>query len=438
MQQTQLTTFQTKILIGIFLFLLLTPIRSIAIMVSPLFVYGIYCLHHFKMQRGTGWLFALWGGTSLIGILNETTNWQNVLASAIIFLPMLYLFFIKPQRGLSQFTVNFSLLQRMMLYILIPINILGGICWVKSGMLGDAWGIPYGSHYETVHGLAMINIYVLFYLGLQLFHGKRDLKTIALFTFFLVSLFGCQYGLGMICLFVSVLAYLLISGRFKTVALALIITMLGSWLLTLDAFKYEQANIMKAKSNSNDARKIEMFTDFFNNVSHNITLCVAGTGAGGYNSRSALILSPDFTNPLKNILGTSTPPYFKKYIYKLWNKKIVSQSSFTDGTRNKPYSSMVALWAEHGMFFFVLFCSLLYKNYKDLTKYKKKQEFLYQYILLLDLFMIVSLVSHLWLETSEFMVYALMRFVCLAKMTNEISSTLHAKKFRLILKEIKR
>lgn len=52
--------------------------------------------------------------------------------------------------------------------------------------------------------------------------------------------------------------------------------------------------------------------------------------------------------------------------------------------------------------------------------------------------MIVSLVSHLWLETSEFMVYALMRFVCLAKMTNEISSTLHAKKFRLILKEIKR
>lgn len=35
MQQTQLTTFQTKILIGIFLFLLLTPIRSIAIMVSP-------------------------------------------------------------------------------------------------------------------------------------------------------------------------------------------------------------------------------------------------------------------------------------------------------------------------------------------------------------------------------------------------------------------
>ena len=70
MQQTQLTTFQTKILIGIFLFLLLTPIRSIAIMVSPLFVYGIYCLHHFKMQRGTGWLFALWGGTSLIGILN--------------------------------------------------------------------------------------------------------------------------------------------------------------------------------------------------------------------------------------------------------------------------------------------------------------------------------------------------------------------------------
>jgi hypothetical protein len=209
-------------------------------------------------------------------------------------------------------------------------------------------------------------------------------------------------------------------------------------VLTLDAFKYEQANIMKAKSNSNDARKIEMFTDFFNNVSHNITLCVAGTGAGGYNSRSALILSPDFTNPLKNILGTSTPPYFKKYIYKLWNKKIVSQSSFTDGTRNKPYSSMVALWAEHGMFFFVLFCSLLYKNYKDLTKYKKKQEFLYQYILLLDLFMIVSLVSHLWLETSEFMVYALMRFVCLAKMTNEISSTLHAKKFRLILKEIKR
>lgn len=37
--------------------------------------------------------------------------------------------------------------------------------------------------------------------------------------------------------------------------------------------------------------------------------------------------------------------------------------------------------------------------------------------------MIVSLTSHLWLETSEFMIYALIRFVCLAKITNGKDAT---------------
>ncbi|MEY8687854.1 hypothetical protein AB9N12_17645 [Bacteroides sp. AN502(2024)] len=291
-----------------FLLLLLTPIRSIAILVSPLFLYGIYCIHPFKVQRGMRWLIALWGITSFMGVLSGTTNLQNVMVSVIIFLPMLYLFFIKPQRNIrSLFTVKLSLLQRWMLYILIPLNIFGGVCWVKSGMIGDAWGIPYGSHYETVHGLAMINIYVLLYLGLKIFYEKRDDKTVFLFVFFLISIFGCQYGLGMICLFISILIYLLMMRRIKTVVLAVMVLAIGSWLLTLDSFRYERENIMKAE-NGSDARKMEMFVDFFDNVNHDMTFCVVGTGAGGYNSRSALLLSPDHFNPLKKIFGSSTPP----------------------------------------------------------------------------------------------------------------------------------
>lgn len=109
------------------------------------------------------------------------------------------------------------------------------------------------------------------------------------------------------------------------------------------------------KLNQEDARKVLMFYETGNLYKENLLIPILGTGPGGYNSRSAVLLSGDSDNIFTKILGHQYPVFYQKNIYILWNKDFVSQDSYTDGTRNKPYSSFVAIFCEHGLIFGVIF-----------------------------------------------------------------------------------
>lgn len=408
-----LTERQQRSTVVFVLILLLTPLRSAAIIVSPLILLFLHSIHPFKDWHEVRWLILLWLFTAIVGMSEGTTSWKNVLVSAVIFVPMLYILFARPIVRKSFIVTHFDYIKKVFISILVVINILGFQHWFKYGM--DAMEFAYSKHYEGVHGLAMINIFVVLYLGVRLWKGERDKKTVALFVFFAAAIFCCQYGLGMICLFVSLMAFMLLMRKLKLFLSALAVAAVGIWLLSLDAFNYERENIMKAEAGE-DARKVIMFQDFYHCVTTDLNFCLVGTGAGGYNSRSALLLSHDYNNPLKSLLGSSSPPHFKKYIESLWNSNIVDFEKHTDGTRNKPYSSMVAIWAEQGIFFFIVFLLLLRKNYRYLNLYRDGNG-LYEYVLLLDVFMTVSLISHLWLECSEFIVYCLIRYSCLTQLS---------------------
>jgi len=404
---------QIKLCVWALALLLLTPLRSAAVIISPLILLVVYSIHPFRVFHEVRWLMLIWLFTSFVGVVCETTSWKNVVVSAIVFLPMLPLLFMRPIHRDKSFLVTHSdYIKKAFIALLIIINILGFLYWLQYGM--DAMEFAYGKHYEGVHGLAMIDILVALYLGIKLSSGRRTWKTIGLFLFFCVAIICCQYGLGMVCLFVSLILYMLLERKIKYAVSAIITLFFVSWALSTDMFSYERENIKKAET-GDDARKVMMFDDFFHNITNDINICLVGTGAGGYNSRSALILSPDYNNPMKDVLGSSTPPYFKKYIQNLWNGNLVDFDKHTDGTRNKPYSSMVSLWAEHGIFFFFTFIILLRNNYVYLRQYKR-QGVLYKYVFLSDIFMIVSNVSHLWIESSEFIVYCLIRYLCLVQM----------------------
>lgn len=406
--------YTIRFIIVLIVLILLTPARSIAIILSPLFLWLLYGLQSFRISLWDLRLLGVWLFSSIIGILAGTTTLPSVVLATIIFLPMIFLQFANPTRSRCLVLSNIKWISKTFTVVLILINVIGGIVWLKVG--GDEWGAAYGRHYEYVHGLAMINIMMALYQGVKFFSGERDLRTIGLLLFFGISIFGCQYGLGYLCLFTTLLIFFILMRRFKMLLGAGVLIGISIFVLSLDAFEYERNNIIRADQNDGDARKVEMYFNFANHLKNDRLFFLLGTGAGGYNSRTTLTLSQGRNNVIKSVFGEVMPPYYTKYIHPLWNDSFVSMEAYTDGTRNKPYSSIVSIWAEHGIFFFLIFCIMVFKNFRVIYQYKSRNEIIFRFLLLLDLFMLVSMVSHMWLETSEFLVYGLMRFTMLTKL----------------------
>ena len=361
--------------------------------------------------------------STIIGLLRGTTDVSHVVLSFWILLPIFLLLFSEPHNINPVLIMLLPYMKRMFLYILFAINIIGAYSWMTSPKI-DMFGYGYGmNHYETVHGLAMVDTYFLLYFIIRGFTNGFNRQRVLCISFFIFCIYGCQYGLGLICLFVTFIVMLIYAKQVKSLLTLCLILLIGIYALNTETFAYERENIEKAQKGE-DSRKVTMFMDFLKVQTENIDIVLFGTGAGGYNSRTANLLSRDTRNVFTDLLGNKNqPPYYKKYIYPLWNKSFVSQASHTDGTRNKPYSNLVSLWAEFGIVFFIVFVWLYYKQIKKVLQYRYCHRFESTYLLALDVFMIVSLISHLWLETSEFVLYCLIRWMMMVqiKYTDESS-----------------
>lgn len=299
---------------------------------------------------------------------------------------------------------------RNFLVLLLIIDALGLVFWLAYG--GDEYGMAYGRHYEYVHGLAMINTYVLLWYVMKFFYGEMKMGDWLVSSFIALSWLVCQYGLGFVCLIMTFIILLLTARKFK-VFLFISLLLTGAYLLLQTSrFSYERENIMKF-THRTDTRKMVMFERFFSLLRNDSQVMMIGTGAGGYNSRVTQLLSGENDNMLNRYFGKIEPKYYKQDIYPLWNRIVVSQRKFTDGTRNKPYSSAVSIWAENGIIFFLLFCWLYADQIRYIRNFRSDRVS-YNYLLALDIFMIISLISHMWLETSEFVVYCLIRHVVIS------------------------
>lgn len=399
----------------LFVALTLTPLRAAMIVILPLFVHYCNKIQPLKYAREIRILILLMVTSSIIGLLHGTTDVSHIVLSFWILLPIFLLLFSEPDNINPVFIKLLPYIKRMFLYILFVINIIGAYSWLTSPKI-DMFGFGYGmNHYETVHGLAMIDTYFLLYFIISGFTNGFNRQRVLCILFFLFCIYGCQYGLGLICLFITFIVMLIYAKQLKSLLVLCIVLLIGIYALNTETFAYERENIEKAQKGE-DSRKVTMFMDFLKIQTENIDIVLFGTGAGGYNSRTTNLLSRDTKNIFTYLLGNeSQPPYYKKYIYPLWNKNFVSQASHTDGTRNKPYSNLISLWAEFGIVFFIVFVWLYYKQMKKVLQYKYSHHFESTYLLALDVFMIVSLISHLWLETSEFVLYCLIRLMIMVQ-----------------------
>ena len=387
--------------------LTLTPVRVVVIFLLPLLAFGAARFYALRIDSRVWVLLLLFAVSSCAGLVVHTTTLYSVLLSCIVFLPVLVLRFATPAVMKSR---RMHSAARAFLITLLVIDALGLCFFLAYG--GDEFGMPYGRHYEYTHGLGMVNTFVLLWYVMKFFYGEMKVLDWCIAAFIAIAWLCCQYGLGFVCLILTFVILLLTARKFK-VLLFSALALAGAYLLLQTAnFSYERENIHKL-SRRTDARKLVMFDRFVSLLRNDPQVLVLGTGAGGYNGRVAQLLCGENDNTLNHYLGKVEPKYYKQDIYPLWNHLFVSQRKFNDGTRNKPFSSAVSLWAENGLLFFLLFCWLWVAQMRRL-RYFRSDRVSYNYLLALDIFMFISLVSHMWLETSEFLVYILIRHTVLS------------------------
>lgn len=412
---------RTEVLLS--LLLLLSPARAITVFLLPLALFVLISRFpsHLRYKQSIAILITIFILSSLFGLATETTSLGGVILSCVIFLPMILFLFYEPSCYIDKKEL-YNKLAKPFLYFLLVIDILGCLYKLRHGGVDD-YGWAYGKHYEYVHGLAMINTFIFLWFAIKLLYGRLSRKEWLILSMIVLSIIGCGYGLGIICLFLTFVVLLCRLGKRKSL-LILCLLLIGVYEFSRSPhLEYERENIVLAMDNV-DVRKITMFHEFISLLKDDNQIFMIGTGPGGYNSRSALLLSGDNQNFVNKTLGDIQPIYYKKYIYPLWNRTFVSQAAHTDGTRNKPFSSFVSIWAELGVFFIVIFAIIYIKLIKQLRRYKRhKVE--YYFLLSLDIFMVFSLISHLWLETTEFIVYCLIRFFVIMSLKSEHSAKSH-------------
>uniref|UniRef100_A0AB33JG36 O-antigen ligase family protein n=1 Tax=Prevotella sp. GTC17260 TaxID=3236796 RepID=A0AB33JG36_9BACT len=378
--------------------LFLTPARAAIILILPLILFIINRYIPLEYNKSVVRTFiAIVIVSGIYNMIAGNTSTPYYLLSLWLVTPTVFLLFSNPKRYIPQISLDDFIGKT--LWILYAIDLIGLYYRLKEGGQ-DEFGTGYGRHYEYVHGLAIINVlYALYFLN-SVLKRKRTWKSLVKLFITIAAFALCDYGLGYIILFVSLIIWLLAKKQFKYVFFIALLIAGGAFMLTLDTFEYERENIYNARNNQGDARKVIMFLNTRNVESESFTIPLVGTGPGSYNSR-ALVLILSKNSPLYAFFDGQYPPYYYKYIYPLWNERFVSQDDYTDGTRNQPFSSAIALAIEYGL---ILFLIVAYFWIKEIRKYNQegKQDEVADYLNMINIFMLVACCFHEWAICTEF------------------------------------
>jgi hypothetical protein len=284
-----------------------------------------------------------------------------------------------------------------------------------SWLLDDSFSGLYGRSGLSMHTLSLVNfIYCIYYFE------KKAYKN---FLIFVLSGFMCFYGLGLLLFIISFGLVLLRSIKVEyikyvisaPILIFLVIVFTNS--INPHLFSYMNKNIDRALSSFvNDLpyenemtdvrnletvktpRKILSFKGAIKRIQEPRIFFI-GTGPGTYNSRTSFLLNGEYTrNPLFKKIS-NRPEYAEKDIYPLWNNDIIFQ--FNDGTRNQPFSSVMALFIEYGFLIFIMLFLLMYNLFKRTLSNNKDKKLFVRFIFI---FGFLNILFENYLEYPEFMI----------------------------------
>ena len=403
-QLLTLNNLKSKLLPVIFL----TPLRAGVILITPLFTWLVSRICTVRSNNGIHWLLVFILFSGLYGILNESNNWANVILAISIEIPVFYLLFADYVKIKEQ---NYVCFIKASTWVLGIIDLLGFYTFFFYHIKGeDSFGIPYGSHFTSVHGMSLMNAIMFFYYSFNNIY-KREWINKIIAGYFFICFVMCFYGLGTLCMGAVLGVYGLSNFKFKKIiGFSLIILIAGYIVLRSNSnnVSYMESKVTQSYSynNLNEApRKIRFVARAYDRFCKSpITDNLFGFGPGSYNGRVAFLLNDDAKNPFTEIFGTQMPQFHVADVYIYWSKRWVSMSKYNDGTINKPNSSLVSIIMENGMLFAALFLFLWGRMM--FCFFVNRSNKIYMSLFLINLFFFLNFVTEQWLETSEFLFFA--------------------------------
>ena len=394
--------------------MLFTFLRGFLIIVAPFFLLVLVYIYKLKPTKNILFSFAL----LLISLVINYLFYEIYLVNNIFSILLLYLPIAVLLLKLKRQYVSIELWMSVSSKVLILVNITAFINLIYvyisgNGLLDDGFNGLYGRSGLSMHTFSLVNfIYCIYYFT------KENYKKA---VFFLLSGFMCFYGLGLL-LFIGALAIVFLINLKKKYVKYIILLPLSVWLVIFittkinpAAFSYMNNNIdrvlytisnkrpyenelkdVKKFKTVKTPRKIMVFEGGLGVIT-NPTFFLFGISPGTYNSRVSFLLNGEYTrNKLfKNI--RNRPFYADRDVYPLWNKNITFQ--YNDGTRNEPFSSLLALIVEYGVLQTLLICLLLWHSYKRLKAQNDNYKFFIQFLFV---FFFLNILTENYFEYPEF------------------------------------
>ena len=363
--------------------LLLTATRSVLLVVYPLIPVLFYYIFGSRSNAKHLLLIGLISLSFGVSILyNQSIYLGNALTSLYILLPVLWIVFSKPSKGLNK--ALFPFFMKALRWIVLLNNSIGLIQYIITQDPDSFLGL-YGTHGVGAHGLALFNFILAVY---SFFEWRKKLSPTEL-LFLIIHTIGfimSFYGMGLMMAMASIMLYFMLFKprvHYFIFGIVAIIALIGLlYAVSPETIKYNINNIKLivdlfiSPTSSTDAdvpRKLIAFVNWKKSHFTDLAIVGFGTGPGTYNSRTAFMLNGNYSldNPFIKVFGPSQPPLAKEHIFPLWDTYQLAQI-WNDGTRNQPFSSFISIMAEYGwlvgLYIYGYFAYLIARTHRSLNK----------------------------------------------------------------------
>jgi hypothetical protein len=431
MDKLRRTTVSRFTLVKIFLitlcFLSLTFLRPALIFCYPLLVTYFILVFEVKFPWTTlKIVLGIFLCTAISASYISEFNFGNYILSFLFIFPLIFVLMSKIKQNNIYSDAYIEYLIKIITYFLIANNVIGFIQLAMDLKSDDAFIGFYGRHGMGMHTLSIINfLMAAYYLFDYQAHFKK--KDGMLFLFFFLAGICCFYGLGLLILIFTIFVFRLSYKKLlKSIFIFTIgLVSFGGFLYVLKPanFSYNMKNIrMFQLIMSNDLderlvvlipRKLLLFKNYYSVYANDPVLFLLGTGPGTFNSRSSFLLNGDYSKSglFENIFGCHTPHLAKKYVYSLWNSTNTKQNEHMDGTRNEPFSSLIAMLSEYGFIITFFLSTIIYKKHSEIlrrlkkirsdSRYTKKSYLYCNFFKFASLFILINLIFNNFLEYPE-------------------------------------
>jgi len=276
-----------------------------------------------------------------------------------------------------------------------------------------------------LHTLSLVN-YMMGAYFFFVYQQQRKRTSALLSLFFILSAIASFYGLGLLVFLGSIFVYKF-SLRSLLKSLIIIAFVFVLFATTLYAFKketffYNLENLRRAELFFRDdiseqqagliPRKLLLFKNYFKGYSEDPILFLLGSGPGTFNSRTYFLLNGDYSRnkSLEKIFGVSSPKMGETYVHPLWNKD--NTGLYTDGTRNEPFSTVIAMLAEYGFLISLLIAILCLSKYRSIISLNtiESNQHLIRFLRFISIFLVINFLTDNFLEYPEIMLIYLLMF----------------------------